>query len=96
MLINPKIMSFGVQFGCRWYPEWVFYSLVGSFKVVFCFGGPAGLYGSAPLSPGPIGSSFPWVSTHPFVWPGRCDLFSWGGQVLICCHLSIFVRLRRL
>ena len=35
MLINPKIMSFWVQFGCRCYPEWVFCSLVSSFKVVF-------------------------------------------------------------
>ena len=40
------------------------------------------MYGSAPLFPGSIGSSFPWVSTHPFVWPGRCDLFLLGGASL--------------
>ena len=39
------------------------------------FGSLAGLYGSSPLSPSTIWSSFPWVSTHPFVWPGGCDLF---------------------
>ena len=92
MLINPKIMFFWVHLDAGGIQSGFFYSLVSYFKAVFLFGSPAGLYGSAPQSPGPIGSSFSWVYTHPFVQSGGCDLFLLGGGASLDLLSSEYIR----
>ena len=98
MLINPKRISFLGSFGCRWYPKWVFYSLVSSFKVVF--------FALEVLLDCMDQLQCPQVQLGPVFLGFILILLSGlagvtyfrGGEwdVLICCHLIIVVRLRQL
>ena len=91
-------MSFLGSFGCRWYPKWVFYSLVSSFKVVF-FALEVLLYCMDQLhcplvQLGPVFIGFLLILLSGLA--GVAYFRGGGGEVLICCHLIIVVRLRQL